>query len=96
MVEDIAVEAQDLVKHFPLHLGFFQTIFSKTVPYVHAVDNVSFKISTREIFGLVGESGCGKTTTGRLLLRLVEPTAGEVFFKGTNVTSINLEREHVC
>jgi len=87
------MEAKSLVKHFPLHLGFFKTLTSKNLPYVHAVDNVSFKISTREIFGLVGESGCGKTTTGRLLIRLVEPTAGEVFFKGVNVTAINLERE---
>lgn len=93
MAEDIAIEARNLVKHFPIHLGFFKTLFSKETPYVHAVDNVSFKIPAREVFGLVGESGCGKTTTGRLLLRLIEPTMGEVFFKGTNVTSINLERE---
>ena len=93
MVENITLEARNLVKHFPLQLGFFKTLISKEIPYVHAVDDVSFKIFPREIFGLVGESGCGKTTTGRLLLRLIEPTAGDVFFKGTNVTAIDLERE---
>lgn len=93
MIEDTAVEARNIVKHFPLHLGFFKTLFSKDIPYVHAVDGVSFKIAKREVFGLVGESGCGKTTTGRLLLRLIEPTMGDVFFKGQNVTAINLERE---
>lgn len=93
MVEKVTVEARNLVKHFPLRLGFFQTLTSKNIPHVHAVDDVSFRIFTQEIFGLVGESGCGKTTTGRLLLRLVEPTAGDVFFKGTNVTAIDLERQ---
>ena len=93
MTEDIAVEAHNLVKHFPLHLGFFKTMISKEIPQVHAVDDVSFKILAREVFGLVGESGCGKTTTGRLLLRLIEPTSGEVFFKGVNVISVDLERE---
>jgi peptide/nickel transport system ATP-binding protein len=93
LTEDIAVEAHNLVKHFSLHLGFFKTMISKEIPHVHAVDDVSFKIWAREVFGLVGESGCGKTTTGRLLLRLIEPTSGEVFFKGVNVISVDLERE---
>ena len=92
LVETLTIEARNLVKHFPLRLGFFQTLTSKDIPHVHAVDDVSFRIFPQEIFGLVGESGCGKTTTGRLLLRLVEPTAGDVFFKGTNVTAIDLER----
>jgi len=68
-------------------------MFSKQVPSVHAVDGVSFKIFRGEIFGLVGESGCGKTTTGRLLLRLIEPTAGEILFNGTDISSINIERK---
>lgn len=93
MAREIIVEARNLVKHFPLKLGFFKTLTSKQIPHIHAVDGVSFKISRREVFGLVGESGCGKTTTGRLLLRLTEPTAGQVLFHGGDITSINLERE---
>jgi len=91
--ENVTIEARNLMKHFPLKLGFLKTMFSKQAPYVHAVDGVSFKIFRGEIFGLVGESGCGKTTTGRLLLRLIEPTAGEIFFNGMDVTSITSERE---
>lgn len=87
------IEARNLVKHFPLKLGFFRTLLLKQLPYVHAVDGVSFKIFKGEIFGLVGESGCGKTTTGKLLLRLIEPTAGHVFFKGVDICSLKSERE---
>jgi len=93
LTTNVVIEARKLIKHFPLKLGFFKTLLSKQVPYVHAVDDVSFKIFGQEVFGLVGESGCGKTTTGRLLIRLIEPTAGEVVFKGINVTSINSEKE---
>jgi len=95
LVNDVVVETHNLVKHFPLKLGFFQALVTKDLPKVHAVDNVSFRIFKREIFGLVGESGCGKTTTGRLLLRLVEPTEGEVLFQGKDITSISLEREMI-
>lgn len=93
MVEKTCIEARDLVKHYTVKLGFFKTLLTKDLPYVHAVDNVSFKIYEKEIFGLVGESGCGKTTTGKLLLRLIEPTAGEVLFDGVSVTSIEREQE---
>lgn len=93
MAEEITVEARNLVKHFPIKLGFFKSLTSKETPSVHAVDDVSFKIHKGEIFGLVGESGCGKTTTGRLLLRLAEPTAGEVFFNGQNITAISQEHK---
>ena len=93
MPEDITIEARNLVKHFPIKMGFFKTLTSKEVPAVHAVDGVSFKIHKGEIFGLVGESGCGKTTTGRLLIRLIEPTSGEVFFNGVNLTAISSDRE---
>ena len=93
MTPDTVIEARKLVKHFPIKMGFFKTLMSAQVPEVHAVDNISFKIFGQEIFGLVGESGCGKTTTGRLLIRLIEPTAGEVVFKGINLTSIKSEKE---
>lgn len=93
LTEDITLEARNLVKHFELKLGFFKTILSKETPYVHAVDGVSFKIKKGEIFGLVGESGCGKTTTGRLLIRLIEATQGEVLFKGVDILRLSLEHE---
>jgi len=91
--ENVAIEARNLVKHFPLKLGFFKTMLAKEVPHVHAVDGVSFKVFKGEIFGLVGESGCGKTTTGRLLLRLITPTEGEIFFNDVDIASIKIERE---
>ena len=93
MTEDVSLEVQNLVKHFPIKLGFFKTLTTKEIPYVHAVDDVSFKIKTGEVFGLVGESGCGKTTTGRCVLRLIEPTQGKVSFKGVDILSLSLERE---
>lgn len=75
------LEAENLTKYFLLVGGFM----GKQKSYVRAVDDISFNIMEGETFGLVGESGCGKTTTGRLLLRLIEPTAGKVIFKGKNI-----------
>ena len=75
-----------LKKHFPIKKGFW----SRTVGHVKAVDGVSFDILPGEVLGLVGESGCGKTTTGRCILRLIEPTSGEVLFEGQDV--LELER----
>jgi oligopeptide/dipeptide ABC transporter ATP-binding protein len=79
------VEVRDLVKHFPIKGGVLQ----RTVAIVQAVDNVSFDIRRGETLGLVGESGCGKTTVGRLLLRLIEPTAGEIRFDGRDITKLS-------
>lgn len=78
------VEVRDLVKHFPVRGGVLQ----RTMGYVQAVDGVTFDIRRGETLGLVGESGCGKTTVGRLLLRLIEPTAGTVRFDGVDLTAI--------
>jgi len=87
MPQDVSINAKNLTKYFTIKMGFFSSLLSKSIPVVHAVDDVSFDIERDEILGLVGESGCGKTTTGRLLLRLIEPTAGEVHFKGFEVTA---------
>jgi oligopeptide transport system ATP-binding protein len=76
---------EDLKKHFPLRKG----LFGKTVGQVHAVDGVSFGIGTGETFGLVGESGCGKSTVGRCLVRLHEPTSGRVRFEGRDVGALS-------
>jgi ABC-type oligopeptide transport system ATPase subunit len=78
------VEVRRLVKEFPARGGWFARR-----PPVRAVDDVSFTVDRGETFGLVGESGCGKTTTGRCLLRLVEPTSGEVRFDGTDVLALS-------
>ncbi len=81
------LEVKNLRKHFPITRGFFS---SKTVGYVKAVDDVSFFIRPGETLGLVGESGCGKTTTGRVILRAYEPTGGEVWFDDQDLGRVNV------
>lgn len=79
------IEINNLTKHFPVQRGFW----SRTVSHVQALNNVSLKIQKGEIIGIVGESGCGKSTLGKLILRLLEPTSGEVLYKGKNIYSIS-------
>ncbi|MDR5695681.1 MAG: ABC transporter ATP-binding protein [Armatimonadota bacterium] len=88
MQDETILEVRNLKKYFPITKGF---IFQRQVGAVKAVDGVSFTIRRGETLGLVGESGCGKTTTGRVILRLQEPTAGEVIFEGKNVFALNKE-----
>lgn len=78
------VAIKNLVKYFPVRAGLLQ----RTVAWVQAVDDVSFAVKEGETLGLVGESGCGKTTVGRTILRLIEPTSGEVSFKGVDVLKL--------
>ena len=82
------LDVDNLVTHFPIRAGFFK----RTVGWVKAVDGVSLSVQPNETLGIVGESGCGKTTLGRSILRLIEPTSGEVHVKGENIIDANTSR----
>lgn len=84
--DEIMLNVKNLKKYFPITKGI---IFSREVGYVQAVDGISFQIRRGETLGLVGESGCGKSTTGRAILRLIEPTSGEIYFNGQNITQLD-------
>ena len=84
---DTLVNVENLVKHYPIRKG----VVPRTVGLVRAVDGISFSIARGQTLGLVGESGCGKTTVGRTILRLIEPTSGQVTFDGHDVFSLDAE-----
>ena len=88
VTEKNLVQVKDLVKHFPIRGG----VLLKEVDSVKAVDGVNLNIREGETLGLVGESGCGKTTLGRLILRLEEPTSGDILFQGENILAYDKER----
>ena len=81
------LRVEGLVKHFPILSGVFQ----RQVGIVHAVDGISFDVRRGETFGLVGESGCGKSTAGRTILQLYRPTSGKVFFESSNLVDMHGE-----
>jgi len=85
------LKVNDLKKHFPIRRSFTEVITRRKQRFVKAVDGVSFEIKKGETLGLVGESGSGKTTTGRLVLRLIEPSSGNVVFEDTNITALSKE-----
>jgi oligopeptide/dipeptide ABC transporter ATP-binding protein len=84
-VNDALVEVRDLVKHFPITRGI---IFQRQIGAVHAVDGVSFDVLQGETLGIVGETGCGKSTTARVVMRLLEPTSGTIRFDGRDISHI--------
>lgn len=84
------LEVSDLTKHFPITGGLFQ----REVQRVYAVDGVSFSIAKGETLGLVGESGCGKSTTGKVILKLMDPTSGTIRLKGSDITNLSRGQMH--
>ena len=87
-MQETVIKALKLKKWFPVRRGFFETLVSRKQLFVRAVDGINFEVKKSEIFGLAGESGSGKTTTGRLLLRLIEPTGGKILFHGKDIAAI--------
>ncbi|MCR8629958.1 MULTISPECIES: ABC transporter ATP-binding protein [Paenibacillus] len=84
-MSELLLEVKDLKKYFPIKSGFFR----KTVGHVKAVDGVSFTVNAGETLGIVGESGCGKSTMGRMVMRVLEPTEGSILFNGQNIAQMS-------
>ena len=94
IVDNAILKVRDLKKHFPVRRGLLQ----RQIGWVKAVDGVSFTLEQGKILGLVGESGCGKTTTGRMILRALDPTSGEILFRqqsGQQVDMAKLSRQQI-
>ena len=87
-MEETLLRVNELKKWFPVRTGFFKSLIGGEKLFVKAVDGISFDIKPQEIYGLAGESGSGKTTTGRLILRLIEPTAGEIYYKDKDIAKL--------
>ena len=84
--QDTLLQVDNLKKYFPIKGGIFG---KKTLQYVKAVDGISFEVKRGETFGIVGESGCGKSTAGRAIMRMLEPTSGDIYFEGQNITNLD-------
>jgi len=94
-LRDELLRLDELKVHFPVKMPFIQRLLQREEAAVHAVDGISFGIRAGEILGLVGESGCGKSTVGRACVRLVKPTSGRIFFGGQNITKLGGENLRV-
>ena len=85
------IRVVNLKKYFPVQQSFLERLLSRRIDYIKAVDGVSFEIEKGEVFSIAGESGCGKTTTGRLVARLIEPTEGRIYFGEKEITTLKGE-----
>ena len=86
------VKVEHLTKYFPVQKSLLEQLFTRELSYVKAVDDVTFSIKSGEFFALAGESGCGKTTTGRVIVKLLEPTSGKIYFNGADITKLKGEK----
>lgn len=85
------LKVENLKKYFPVKRGILETLRKEPQKYVKAVDGISFEVQKGETLALIGESGCGKTTAGRVILRLIEPTGGKIIFDGVDITTLNYD-----
>jgi peptide/nickel transport system ATP-binding protein len=89
--QDEILKVEHLMKYYPMEKSFLERVFTRCKHFVKAVDDVSFGVKRGEIFTLAGESGCGKTTTGKLVVRLISPTSGKIFFDNVEITDLKNE-----